>query len=95
MSIPFRFDGGEGEALAFERAEVLRCVVSRAFAPGAPIALRIGLTVEAEPEEVALSGKSTGSKRRADGRFDLVVRLISLRKAHRLALEAALRTTQG
>lgn len=75
--------GGEGEAIAWSR-DVLHLVLPRAFAPGAPIAL----TVELEGGALELTGKTLGSKRRDDGRFDVRARLIDLRREDRARLEA-------
>ncbi len=74
-----------GEALRLE-GEVLSLVLPRAFAPGAPLSF----TAELEGEEVALSGKTFGSKKREDGRFDVRVRMTNLRRVDRERLAAAL-----
>lgn len=79
-------DGGEGEAVTLEGVR-LTAMFARAFAPGAPIPFTAAL----EPP-LRLRGKSLGSKRGDDGRFTVRMRLISLRKEERAALEAALRT---
>lgn len=77
--------GGEGRADAIE-GELLACVFSRAFAPGAPVDLEVRL-----PERVVpLRGKSLGSKKRADGSFEVRLRLISLRREDREALRSGL-----
>lgn len=75
--------GGQGEAVRFER-EVLHLVLPRAFAPGAPIAFRATLG----DDEVALTGKSLGSKKREDGRFDVRLRMTNLRREDRARLVA-------
>ena len=86
MSVPLRLEGGDaGEALRVE-GEVLAIVSPRAFAPGAPVRMEI----DAGDEPVSVEGKTIGSKRRDDGRFDVRLRLINLRRAHRDALRAAL-----
>ena len=77
--------GGEGLAAAID-GEQLRCVFARAFAPGAPVDIEARLGHRTVP----LRGKSLGSKKRADGRFDVSLRLISLRREDREALRAAL-----
>ncbi len=77
--------GGEGEASAFE-GHVLRAILPRAFAPGAPVVFSVSLAGEAR----SLRGKSIGSKRREDGAFEVRMRMISLRREERAALEAAL-----
>ncbi|MCZ7687520.1 MAG: hypothetical protein M5U28_55795 [Sandaracinaceae bacterium] len=63
---------------------MLHLVLPRAFAPGAPLAL----TLELEDGALELTGKTIGSKRREDGRFDVRARLISLRREDRARLEA-------
>ena len=73
--------GGEGEALAFA-GEVLHVVIDRAFAPGAPLAIELAHA----SGPLSLSGKTIGSKRREDGRFDVRVRLVSLRREDRARL---------
>ena len=73
--------GGEGEAARIE-GEVLHLIPARAFAPGAPVALEATI----EGEAVALTGKSIGSKRRDDGRFDVRLRMTNLRREERLRL---------
>lgn len=86
MSAPLTLARGvEGRAHSID-GEVLSCVVSRAYAPGAPVDLGVRL----EAGELALRGKSLGSKRRDDGRFDVRLRLLSLRREEREALAAAL-----
>jgi hypothetical protein len=74
-----------GEAQTLE-GEVLALVLPRAFAPGAPIAF----SAEVEGGAIALHGKTIGSKRREDGRFDVRVRMTNLRRGDRERLIAAL-----
>lgn len=78
-------DGARGEAVRVD-GEVLEAVLPRAFAPGAPA--RMELDGDAP---IPIEGKTIGSKRRDDGRFDVRMRLINLRREHRAALESALR----
>ncbi len=77
--------GGEGEALALD-GDMLRLVSSLAFAPGTPLVFAAG----SGDEQLELSGKTRSCKRRADGRFDLTVRLVDLRRAQRVALKRLL-----
>ncbi len=77
--------GGDGSAESVD-GEVLTCVVSRAFAPGAPV----DFTVRIGAGELTLGGKSLGSRRRDDGRFDVRFRLVNLRREDREALAATL-----
>jgi hypothetical protein len=72
-----------GSAVGLQ-GEVLTLVWPTAKAPGEPLALR-GVLGGCETE---LRVKTVGSKRRADGRYDVRVRLVNLRRAQRLALEA-------
>jgi hypothetical protein len=86
-------EGGEGEALSFS-GEVLHVVLSRAYAPGAPITLEL-----AHPTgPLSLRGKTIGSKRRAvvgeapvgeaaAPSFDVRLRVVSLRREERARLE--------
>jgi hypothetical protein len=76
---------GEGEAVGLDN-EMLRLISSQAFAPGTPLAF----TVVAGDEQLELSGKTRSCKRRADGRFDLGVRLVDLRRAERKTLQRML-----
>jgi len=75
-----RSAAGQGEAVGFE-GETLHLVLDRPVAPGTPVAVRVG--------DLDLRGKSLGSKRRPDGRFDVRLRLVSLRREDRAKLEAA------
>lgn len=74
-----------GEAVRFE-GEVLSLILPRAFAPGAPIVF----VTELDGESVELGGKTVGSKRREDERFDVRVRMTNLRRTHRERLREAL-----
>lgn len=58
----------------------------RAFAPGAPLALSL---LPPEPAvAVSLDAKALGSKKREDGRFEVRVRLVNLRREARVQLDA-------
>ncbi len=85
--VPLRLDGGgDGWAHGLEGL-VVALVVPRPFAPGAPLALT------AWPEDDAplwLEGRTVGAKKRADGRFDVRVRLVNLRRDARERLALAL-----
>jgi len=63
----------------------LYLVCARAYPPGKPL----GLRVELAGEFVDLQGKSAGSKLRSDGRYDVTLRLVSLRREQRIGLEQA------
>lgn len=86
MSVAVELSGGyEGEAVLLD-GEHLQLVCERAFAPGAPVELEARL----EGGPLVLRGKSRGSRRRSDGRFDVGLRLVNVRRSEREALRAAL-----
>lgn len=85
MSVPVELADGDGEVVAFE-GEWLSCVLSRAFAPGSPVSLKILL--EAGP--LAVRGKAARSRRLEDGRFAVKLRGVSLHRGQREALSKAL-----
>jgi hypothetical protein len=62
--------------------DLLEVVVDAPCAPGTPITLEL--------DELSLEAKSRGTKKREDGRFDLKVRLVGLRREERQRLEALL-----
>ncbi len=82
-AVPATVSGAQGEALSFA-GEVLVCAVARAFAPGAPLELTVG------DEALGLRAKTIGSRRLPDGRFEVRMRLVSLRREQREALARAL-----
>lgn len=69
------------ELIAFE-GEFLTMVSDVPLAPGTPTAIEI--------EEMALHGKSQGSKRLEDGRFRVRFRMVNLRKEQRERLRELL-----
>jgi hypothetical protein len=77
--------GGEAEHFA---AGIITLVASRAYAPGAPLTFEVVLD---PTSELRLAGKTVGSKRRPDGRFEVRVRLTNLRRSERDALATFLR----
>ncbi len=82
MGVAIELVSGErGEAVSLH-GEVLTIISPKAFAPGAPVSLSV--------ESAALRGKSRGSKRRDDGRFDVRLRLVSLTREERAHLEGLL-----
>lgn len=84
--IPLRLATGEdAELLSLEGVQAA-LVSPRAFAPGAPIAFDALLG----DGPVALEGKSHGSRRRGDGRFDVSLRMINLRREDRERLSELL-----
>jgi hypothetical protein len=86
MTVALRLSDGEfAEGVDLE-GEKFALVSPRAFAPGAPVEM----TAELAEGELQLVGKSLGSKRRSDGRFDVRVRLINLRREQRQQLHEAL-----
>ena len=86
MSAALRLeDGASGEAIRLD-GEVLEVVLPRALAPGAPARMEL----DAGGEPIPIEGKTIGSKRRDDGRFDVRLRLVNLRRDHRAQLRSAL-----
>jgi hypothetical protein len=75
-------DGSRVTVLAFDGA-VLRFVGERAHPPGRPLEL----SIELGDETLAVQGKAVGSKLRDDARFDVRLRLNSLRREARALLE--------
>jgi hypothetical protein len=71
------------------KADVLSLICPSAFAPGQPVELK-AQTTGGEP--IRLIGKSGGSKRRADGAFDVKLRLHSLRREQRAWLDETFAT---
>lgn len=84
--IACRLTTGEEAELHRLEGERVALVSPRAFAPGAPLELQALVG----GEDVPLRGKSLGSKRREDGRFDVRARLVSLRRVDRERLAQAL-----
>jgi hypothetical protein len=69
--------GEEGEAMSFD-GNTLTLLSRRAFAPGAPIRFSSFGEVERSFE-----GRTLGSRRVDDGRFEVRLRLVNLRRADR------------
>jgi hypothetical protein len=85
IALPIQLlDGGRALAVAYSSAG-LSLICECAYPPGKPLAL----TAELGGGMLALQGKSGGSRRRADGRYDVTLRLISLRREQREQLERA------
>ncbi len=82
--LPVSFaDGADAVAIGWQ-AGVLRLLCARAHPPGRPLQL----TLHAGEPPLQLVGKSAGSKRTQDGRFEVGLRLHSLRRGEREQLEA-------
>ena len=64
---------------------VLLLICEVAHPPGRPLEL----TLQLSDAMLTLSGKTIASKRRDDGRYDVRLRLSSVRREQRAALEAA------
>jgi hypothetical protein len=75
-------DGAQVRVTSYEDG-VLGLICDRAHPPGRPLQLHVPVGEGA----VVLLGKSAGSKRREDQRFDVRLRLHSLRREDRLRLE--------
>ena len=78
--------GEPAEARAFDGG-TLQALTSTALAPGQ----RTEVCVVLSDRSVTAAAKSLGSRRRDDGRFEVRLRLLSLRREDRDALAAALR----
>ena len=65
--------------------EVLELICDLAHPPGRPLEL----TLQLPDAMLTLNGKIIGSKRRDDGQYDVRLRLSSVRREQRAALEAA------
>ena len=90
MNEPSRYcvsfaDGAHAEVATYALG-VLHLVCDRAYPPGQPLAFTLSLG----ESQLDLQGKSAGSKRRPDQRFDVRIRLSSLRREARSQLEQAL-----
>jgi hypothetical protein len=83
FGIPLTLRGGEAGLLESWDGTFLVVKVPVPFAPGAPVGMLLGL-----PMPLPLEGKSIGSKVGADGQFTVRMRLITLPKSTRLALDA-------
>lgn len=66
------------------QGEIVALISPKAFAPGQPLTF----TLPAEHGAAEIQGKSLGSKRRADGRFDVRVRLVNIHRSMRERLVA-------
>jgi len=89
VAYPITFgDGTPGQAAAWDDP-VLGLVCDRAHPPGRPLEIALVLGTN----QLALRGKSAGSKRRDDGRFEVRVRLHSLRRSDREQLAQAFAAT--
>ncbi len=84
LAIPLTLRSGEEGLLESWDGTFLVVKVPVPFAPGAPVRLLVALPAM----ELPLEGKSIGSKLGADGQFTVRMRLITLPKPTRLALDA-------
>jgi len=85
MSVPLRDRHGDTLELMRFDGKQFELVGPRAFAPGQPLVLEMSLG-----PGYRLELKSTGSKKRPDGRFDIRARATTLAKGARDALELAM-----
>jgi hypothetical protein len=74
---------GTGVATGLQ-GEIVALITPNAFAPGQPLTF----TLPVEHGGAEIQGKSLGSKRRADGQFDVRVRLINVHRSMRERLVA-------
>ncbi len=79
--------GIEGEAVELS-GETMKLLLDRAYAPGAPMSFQLEVSPElaGESRDIALEARTVGSKRLPDGRFEVRVRLVNLRRDDRLRL---------
>jgi hypothetical protein len=84
--IAARLETGEAAELTSVEGEGALLVAPRAYAPGAPLRLDALLA----DGELPLEAKCLGSKRRPDGRFDVRIRWINLRRTDRERLAGQL-----
>ena len=75
---------GPARGVGYE-SEVLLLICDLAHPPGRPLEL----TLQLPDTMLTLAGKIVNSKRRDDGRYDVRLRLSSVRREQRAALEAA------
>lgn len=80
-------DGAVGHAVAFDGA-VIECVVSVPQAPGRPV----DVVFQFADGPLTLRTRSRGSRRVDDGRFQVRLRPVALRREERTRLEAAFPT---
>jgi len=84
--VEVRLDSGEdAEALRFD-GTTLAMLSPRAYAPGAPI--RFSATTDHDTRN--FEGRAIGSKRVDDGRFEVRMRFVNLRRADRELLSGRL-----
>ena len=69
---------GDGSALHMA-GEVITLRLARAFAPGAPLRGVVAL----DGLEIAIEGRTVGSRKTSDGTFEVRVRLVNLRREDR------------
>lgn len=77
-------DGATGQAVAFDGA-VIECVVSIPQAPGRPVEV----VLQFADGPLTLRTRSRGSRRVDEGRFQVKLRPVALRREERTRLEAA------
>lgn len=74
-----RLQSGEVARAIRMDGQVLVLLSPRAYAPGAPISF----SIESAESGAAFEGRTIGSRRQADGTFEVKVRLVNLRRADR------------
>lgn len=82
-------DGAPAAVVEYSAGQ-LSLICAAAYPPGKPISLR----GPCDGSELELHGKSAGSKLRSDARFDVKLRLVSLRRTDRQRLETLFPGTQ-
>lgn len=77
-------EGNDGHAVAFDGA-VIECLVTAPQAPGRPV----DIVLQLGDGRLTLRTKSRGSRRADDGRFQVWLRPVALRREERARLQAA------
>ena len=83
VEVPVQLEAGDRAVATGYASNLLSLICPCAYPPGKPMALR----AEIAGTRLSLEGKSTGSRVREDGRFDVKLRLVSLRREDRALLE--------
>jgi hypothetical protein len=87
MTVPVELPDGQPAVLEAFDGRLLVLSSPVAFAPGAPVALRVRLGGENAP---VVEGRSVGSRRLPSGAFQVRLRPVNLRREVRQGLLAAL-----
>jgi hypothetical protein len=83
MSVSIEVEDMRGEAVGFD-GQFLAIRLPKAFAPGQPLVVKFADT----GAPIRLEGRSVGSKRVDDDRFEIRMRLVSPRREHQAILDS-------